>query len=71
MGCHVAEADDSVADVAVCCAGAVGVFVGCHPGENHFVVCGEGVVGTLLWDEEVAELAEDFFGGTGGCAVVG
>lgn len=35
---HVPESHDPVADVAVCGAGAVGVFVGCHAREDYFVV---------------------------------
>ncbi len=50
---------------------AVGEFVGGEVREDDFCVCEGGVVGALLGDDQVAELAEDGFCWAGCCAVVG
>ena len=70
VGVHVAEADDLVAEVAFCCARAVDEFVRGEAGEEDFGVVEVGFAFGLLGDDKVAELAEDGFPWTSGCAVL-
>lgn len=68
---HVAEADDLGAQVAFGRAGAVDELVGREAREEDFWIRGARVGVALLWDEQVAELAEDELAWAGGGAVVG
>ena len=71
VGFHISESDDFVTEVAFCCAAAVDEFVRGEAGEEDFGVEDVGVGVAFLWDDEVAELAEDEFSGADGRAVLG
>lgn len=58
--CHVAEADDALADVAFGRACPIGQFVGRKAGQQYF--CARHTIWiAFLWDDQMAELAEDEF----------
>jgi hypothetical protein len=71
MSLHISQSNDLVAKMTFSCAGTICKLVRCEAAEENFRIHEGWVIGTLLWYDEMAELAKYFFAWADRCSVAG